>query len=92
MPHLDFVGSGHFKFPENECNISPFASRAKTFASGIVTVSLTSVGAVCSMDRESVAAALKAIFVGFIQAGRAGRYCKLDMRVGHLVIYPNGQL
>ena len=90
MPHLDFVGSGHFKFPENEFNVSPFASRAKSFATSPTTVSLTSIGAVCSMDRETVATALKAIFVGFIQAGRAGRYCKLDFRIGHLVVYPNG--
>ena len=91
-PHLDFVGSGHFKYPENEFNISPFSSRAKGFASSLTTVSLTSIGAVCSMDRETVASALKAMFVGFIQAGRAGKFCKMDMRIGHLVVYPNGQL
>ena len=66
MPHLDFVGSGHFKYPENDFNVSPFASRAKAFASSQTTVSLTSIGAVCSMDRETVATALKAIFIGFI--------------------------
>ena len=44
------------------------------------------------MDRETVATALKAMFVGFIQAGRAGKFCKMDMRIGHLVVYPNGQL
>ena len=92
MPHLDFVGSGHFKYPENEFNVSPFASRAKGFASSLTTVSLTSIGAVCSMDRETVATALKAIFVGFIQAGRSGKFVKMDMRIGHLVVYPNGQL
>ena len=43
-----------------------------------------------SLDRESVAAALKAIFVKFIEAGRSGKYSKLDMRVGHIVVYPNG--
>ena len=72
--------------------MSPFSGRAKSFASNLVTVSLTSISAVCSLDRESVAAALKQIFVGFIEAGRAGKYCKLDMRVGHLVVYPNGTL
>ena len=28
MPHLDFVGSGHFKFSENDSNISPFSKRS----------------------------------------------------------------
>ena len=92
MPHLDFVGSGHFKFPENDCNISPLAKAAQGFASSVVTVSLTSIGAVCSLDRESVASVLKAIFSAFIQAGRAGKFCKLDMRLGCLVAYPNGTL
>ena len=28
----------------------------------------------------------------FIEAGRSGKYCKLDMRIGHIIAYPNGQL
>ena len=56
----------------------------------MTTVSLTSLGAVCGLDRESVAAALKAVFVKFIETGRSGKYCKLDMRIGHIVAYPNG--
>ena len=55
MPHLDFVGSGHFKFQENDFNVSPLSKGAVGFQSGITTVSLTSVGAVCSLDRESLA-------------------------------------
>ena len=66
MPHLDFVGSGHFKFNDNSFNVSPFSKASQGFGIGGVTVSLTSVGAVCSLDRESVASALKAIFIGFI--------------------------
>lgn len=31
MPALDFIGSGHFKFPENENNISPFSKAAIGF-------------------------------------------------------------
>ena len=27
-----------------------------------------------------------------IEQGRRGRYCKLDVRIGNLVAYPNGQL
>ena len=92
MPHLDFIGSGHFKYPENDANISPFSKGSASFAISLCTVSLTSIGAVCSLDRESVATALKSIFVEFIKAGRSGKYCKLDMRVGHLVAYPDGSL
>jgi len=92
MPHLDFVGSGHFKFPENESNVSPFAKNASSFATNVVTVSLTSIGAVCNLDRESLAAALKAIFVEFLKVARAGSFCKLDMRIGSIVAYPNGSL
>ena len=92
MPHLDFVGSGHFKFTENAFNVSPFSKGSVGFQSAQCTVSLTSLGAVCSLDRESVAAALKAVFVKFIEAGRSGKFCKLDMRVGYIVAYPNGQL
>ena len=55
-------------------------------------VCLTSINAVCSLNRESVAAALKAIFVGFINTSRQGRYCKLGMRIGHLVCLPSGVL
>jgi len=92
MPHLDFIGSGHFKYPENDSNVSPFSKTSASFAVSLCTVSLTSVGAVCSLDRESVATALKAIFIDFIKQGRSGRYCKLDMRIGYLVAYPNGTL
>ena len=31
MPHLDFVGSGHFKFQENDMNVSPFAKGSVGF-------------------------------------------------------------
>ena len=92
MPHLDFIGSGHFKFKENTWNVSPFSKASVGFQSALCTVSLTSLGAVCSLDRESVAAGLKAVFVKFIEAGRSGKYCKLDMRIGYLVAFPNGQL
>ena len=92
MPHLDFVGSGHFKYPENDYNVSPFSKGSAGFAISPCTVSLTSVGAVCGLDRESVATALKAIFVQFIESGRAGKYCKLDMRIGYIIAYPDGSL
>ena len=33
MPHLDFVGSGHFRFSENASNVSPFSTGSKGFGS-----------------------------------------------------------
>lgn len=66
MPSLDFVGSGHFKFSENDFNVSPLSKGAAAFQAQLVTVSLTSLGAVSSIDRESIATALKAIFVQFV--------------------------
>ena len=66
MPHLDFVGSGHFKFSENAKNVSPLSKGAVGFQSNLITVSLTSTGAVCNLDRESVAMTLKAIFSNFV--------------------------
>jgi len=52
------VGSGHFKFPENQNNISPFSKQAKAFAVSM-PVSLTSLSASCEADREQVANILK---------------------------------
>ena len=66
MPHLDFLGSGHFKYPENEFNVSPFSKGSVGFQSGLVTVSLSSLAAVCSFDRESVASGMKSIFIKFV--------------------------
>ena len=92
MPHLDFLGSGHFKYHENASNVSPFSKGATGFQSGLVTVSLTSLSAICNFDRDSVATGIKAILVKFIEAGRNGKYAKLDMRIGNIVVYPNGNL
>lgn len=55
-----------------------------------VTVSLTSVAAVCNIDRELIAQLLKDIFIKFIENGRKGRMVKLNLKIGHLVCYPNG--
>jgi hypothetical protein len=54
MPCLDLVGSGHFKFPENEMNISPFSKQALGF-SNATPISLTSLSAFCEVDREWLA-------------------------------------
>ena len=50
MPHLDFLASASFSFPENDCNVSPLGRRG---IANLVTVSLSSVAAVCKMDRET---------------------------------------
>lgn len=91
MPCLDLVGSGHFKFPENEMNISPFSKQAIGF-SNATPISLTSLSAFCEVDREWLAQFLKQIFVKFIETGRLGVYCELELGVGKLVAYPNGTL
>lgn len=28
LPNLDFISSGKFSYPENDCNIPPFSKRA----------------------------------------------------------------
>ena len=66
MPHLDFIGSGNFSFPENESNVSPFAKASMGFQHSVLTMSLTAVSAVCDMDREQASQLLKAIFVKFV--------------------------
>jgi len=91
LPSLDLVGSGHFKFPINENNISPFSKQAQAFAAS-TSISLTSLSAFCETDREQVALFLKSIFIKFIESGRAGKYCELDLGIGKLIAYPNGTL
>ena len=63
VPHLDFVASASFLFPENDSNVSPFT---KGTANSFVTVSLSSVAAICKLDRESCGSMLKEIFVKFV--------------------------
>ena len=82
MPHLDFVSSGCFKFPENDFNISPLSKQSKAFKANLITVSLTSVSAVVDLDRETVTNCLKALFVRFVEMGRRGVYTCLDLKIG----------
>jgi hypothetical protein len=58
----------------------------------MVTVSLSSIAAFCNIDRETAASMLKDIFCKFIEHARKARLCKLDLKIGHLVAYPNGSL
>lgn len=52
VPHLDLLSSGKFKFVENKYNVSPFSKSTSLLRNNSVTVSLTSVSAVCNMNRE----------------------------------------
>lgn len=63
LPHLDFVASASFSFPENDSNISPFAKNSEK---NLVTVSLSSIAAVCKLDRETCSTVLKEIFSRFV--------------------------
>ena len=63
VPHLDFVASASLLFPENDSNVSPFT---KGTANSFVTVSLSSVAAICKLDRESCGSMLKEIFIKFV--------------------------
>jgi hypothetical protein len=92
MPHLDMIGSGNFSFPENDSNVSPFSKSSAAFGHSVQTMSLSAISAVCQIDREKTASLLKAIFIKFIEQGRQSRHCKLDLKIGHLVCYPNGSL
>lgn len=69
MPALDLVGSGYFRYPENEQNISPFSKDAKRFQSA-QALSLTSIAASVLLDRETCGSILKQIFIKFIECGR----------------------
>jgi hypothetical protein len=89
VPHLDLVSSACFTFPTNEFNVSPFT---KHLESNMVTVSLSSIAAVCNLDRETTASILKDIFCKFIEHARKARLCKLDLKIGNLIAYPNGSL
>lgn len=58
IPHLDFISSGRFSFPQNQFNISPLSKRVPK---GVATVkvSLGAIGLNAEYDRELVASILK---------------------------------
>ena len=65
VPHIDFLASGKFSFPQNEWNISPLSKRVPKQAAS-VKVSLGAIGAACEYDRELVASILKDVMVKFV--------------------------
>lgn len=91
VPHLDFVASGKFSFPQNMQNISPFSKRVPK-APKTVRVSLGAIGESCEYDRELVGSILKDVVFKFIEQNRKGKECCLDLRIGVLRAYPNGEL
>lgn len=91
IPHIDFIASGKFAFPQNEYNVSPLSKRVPKNVN-TVKVSLGSIGINCEYDRELVASILKDVMVKFIENNRRGKEIKIDLKIGKLHAYPNGEL
>lgn len=91
VPHIDFIATGKFAFPQNEFNVSPLSKRVPKAAS-TVKVSLGAIGSKAEYDRELVASILKDVMVKFIEANRFGKNVRVNMRIGYLHAYPNGEL
>ena len=65
IPHLDFVDSGKFSFPENQFNLSPFSKNIPQTTS--ITVSGTGIAQVTALDRDLVNAIIKEIFAKLVR-------------------------
>lgn len=91
VPHIDFIASGKFSFPQNENNISPLSKRVPKNLN-TVKVSLGAIGMTAEHDREIVAAILKDLMVNFIEASRYGKNVRINLKIGYLHSYPNGEL
>ena len=57
-----------------------------------VKVSLGAIGLKAEYDRDLVAAILKDIMVKFIEASRFGKNVRINLKIGYLHSYPNGEL
>lgn len=55
-------------------------------------VSASAIAGVCGLDRDAVLAVLKEICSKFIEMSWQGKELKLDLKVGYLHSYPNGQV
>jgi hypothetical protein len=82
---LDLLSSGKFKFRENQFNISPFSKAAIKFQCSD-TLSLTAISEAAAVTREEAALALKIVFTNFVEQGRSGKTCVLDLGVGSLEV------
>lgn len=65
VPHIDFIASGKFQFPQNDNNISPLSKRVPK-GGQVVKVSLGAIGQRADYDRDLVASILKDIMVKFV--------------------------
>ena len=65
VPHLDFITSGKFTFPQNDNNISPLSKKMPKNVKAL-KVSLGAIGENCEFDRELVASILKDVLNKFI--------------------------
>ena len=50
------------------------------------------IAVVCDLEREEVNAIIKEVFVKFIELARRGREIKVDLKIGFLHAYPNGEI
>lgn len=55
-------------------------------------MSLGAIGSSCEYDRDLVASILKDVMVKFISENRQGKEIRLDLRIGYLHAFPNGEL
>ena len=88
VPHLDFIASGKFGFPQNKFNISPLSKRVPKHLN-TVKVSLGTIGLKAEYDRELVAAILKDVMVKFIETSRFEKNVRINLKIGYLHSYPN---
>ena len=64
IPHLDFIDSGKFQFPQNEFNISPLSKKVPKVTP--IKISLGAISVTCEYDRDIVASILKDVMVMFV--------------------------
>ena len=64
IPHLDFINSGRFAFPQNDFNVSPLSKRVTKVDS--LKISLGAISAACEYDRDIVASILKDVMSLFV--------------------------
>ena len=55
-------------------------------------MSLGAIGDCAEFDRELVASILKDVVVKFIEQNKQGKDCSLNLKIGTLRAYPNGEL
>lgn len=64
IPHLDFIESGKFAFPQNDKNISPLSNKVPKVEA--MKMSLGAISVACEYDRDIVVSILKDVMVSFV--------------------------